>query len=494
MRARERRETSMPARERRETSAPTRERGEISSRSDDLRPREGVDLGDVRRNLQALMGFGVLVLGLVLVVVAVRGVVGFASGIFSKAGEPQESAQEEAAQSHETVRIELAMIGDILQHSGVYESGFMDDGTRNYDHVFAHIGSALQGADIKVVNQETILGGDAFEFSGYPNFNGPQEMGDAEVKAGFNVVLRATNHAMDMGYEGLSSELTFWRTKHPEVAVIGAVDPELPDANVDDPYIFEKNGFTVALLNYTLDLNGYEDPKGVVSILEEEHVRTTVSAAKKVADMVVVFPHWGDEYELQPMQWQRDMAEVFLESGADVIIGGHPHVIEPVEVLTAPDGRRVPCFWSVGNFISTQIDDQCLVGGVAKVTLEKASDGSCAVKGCSFVPTVTHKGVGADMTTYLLRDYTDDLAMTNYLWSNETDNSTLTVAWANEFCTEVLGPSFNTTTEELVLKSDAFVAGAPSASSAEESTAAESDEASGSAEEEPAAEEADQAA
>lgn len=414
-----------------------------------------------------------LVLSLVLVFLAVRGIAGCVSKAFAPKQEEQ-AKQEQQVAKKEPVTIELAMIGDILQHAGVYESGFSDSGTRNYDHVFAHIGSALEGADIKVVNQETVLGGDQFEFSGYPEFNGPQEMGDAEAKAGFNVVLRATNHALDMGYDGLSSELSFWRIKHPDVAVIGAVDPGDSSASVDDLYVFEKDGFKVALLNYTYGLNGYEDPEGVVSMLDEEHVRRTVEAADAAADMVVVFPHWGEEYKLQPVESQREMAEVLLDAGADVIIGGHPHVIEPVEILSAPDGRKVPCFWSVGNFISTQADNENLVGGVAKVTMTKDDDGKCQVTACSFVPTVTHKGIGSTMTTYLLSEYTDALAKTNYLKSNETDNTSLTVAWANDFCTQVLGSGYVPAKGEISFDADDL------ASNASEPGSSGSDDGSGS--------------
>ena len=407
--------------------------------------------------IRAGLGIAAVVLCLVLLFLAIRGIAGCVSRAFAPK-EPEQAVeqQEQESKAAEPVQIDLAMIGDILQHSWVYQSGFNDDGTRNYDHIFAHIGSEIEGADIKVVNQETVLGGDKFEFSGYPTFNGPQEMGDAEAKAGFNVILRATNHAMDVGYEGLASEMSFWKTQHPEVAVIGAVNPDDPSASVDDIYFFEKDGFKVALLNYTYDLNGFEDPKDAVSILDEDRVRSTVSAADAAADMVVVFPHWGEEYELQPVESQKEMAEVFMEAGADVIIGGHPHVIEPVEILTAPDGHKVPCFWSVGNFVSTQIDNENLVGGVAKVSMQKDSDGRCSILECSFVPTITHKGLGSNMTTYLLRDYTDSLAETNYLEANDTDNTSLTVEWANDFCREVLGSSFDTATEQIVFGPEQF--------------------------------------
>lgn len=416
--------------------------------------------------MQRAIGIGVIVCSLLLVFFLIKSMIGCVSRAFDR-GEKKTSvpAEQEVVEVAETkpVQIDLVMIGDILQHSGVFQSGYLDDGTRNYDHIFAHIGSEIEGADIKVVNQETILGGEGFSFSGYPAFNGPQEMGDAEVKAGFNVALRATNHALDYGYEGLHSELAYWREKHPEMAVIGAWDPDDPASSLGDTYIFEKDGFKVALLNFTYGTNDIPDPDNRVSLLEESHVRSSIEAAEAQADMVVVFPHWGEEYNLVPVQDQYDMAEVMMEAGADVIIGGHPHVIEPVEVLTAPDGHKVPCFWSVGNFVSTQVDNQNLIGGVAKVTMVKDGNGACSVTACSFVPTVTHKGIGSNMTTYLLRDYTDDLAASNYLEANGTDNTNLTVAWADQFCSEVLGSQFDATTQQLVIDPASLVASKPAA-------------------------------
>ena len=123
-----------------------------------------------------------------------------------------------------SVTIDLVMIGDILQHTGVYRSGQQPDGSYNFDHVFSHIGPTLEGVDVKVLNQETPLGGAELGFTGYPSFNGPQEMGDAEVTAGFNVILKATNHAMDRSYAGIHNELEFWHEKHPDVAVLGERD------------------------------------------------------------------------------------------------------------------------------------------------------------------------------------------------------------------------------------------------------------------------------
>lgn len=348
--------------------------------------------------------------------------------------------------------INLLMVGDILFHYQVRQSGLLSDGTRNYDHVFAHFLKELKDKDIAVVNQETPLGGpeiggDAPDgYGSYPMFNGPQEMGDAEAKAGFNVILRATNHAMDAGYEGLSSEMQFWETKHPNVHVIGAVDPESTTDSVEDVYFFTKGDFTVALLNYTFDLNGIADPRGVVSILEEQHIHSTMAAARQKADMIVVFPHWGVEYETTPNEEQRAWADLFVEEGADVIIGNHPHVMQPVEVLEGEKGNLVPCYWSTGNFISTSPDNMSLLGGVPELTLRKTNDGTCTIESAKLKVVVTHLGEHEDMTTYLLKDWTDELAATNKIdteMNPNTDNSTLTPEWAADFCTEVLGSDYD---------------------------------------------------
>ena len=377
------------------------------------------------------------------------------------AGDAQQAVEVvEEEPEPEYVDINLLMVGDILFHYQVRQSGLQADGTRNYDHVFANFKSELADKDIKVLNQETPLGGPSIEgdapdgYGSYPMFNGPQEMADAEVAAGFNVVLKATNHALDAGYDGARSELSYWRTNFPQVAVIGEVDPDDSTASVDDVYVYEKDGFRVALLNYTFDLNDMPDPSGIVSMLEEQHVRTTMAKAREQADMIVVFPHWGEEYETTPNAEQRAWAALFIEEGADVIIGNHPHVMQPAEVLADAEGNPVPCYWSTGNFISTSPDDMSLLGGVPELTLRKDKDGTCTVESAQMKVVATHLGMGTDMTTYLLTDWTDELAATNYIdteMNPNTDNTTLTPAWAAQFCQEVLGSDFDTTTGSLTL-------------------------------------------
>ena len=389
-----------------------------------------------------------------------------------QAATPEETTEAQTASAKKddgSVDVNLLMVGDILFHYQVRMSGLADDGSRNYDHIYAHVLEELKDKDIKVLNQETPLGGAQYGgtapdgFSGYPEFNGPQEMADAEVKAGFNVVLKATNHAMDNAssqddpYALVRSEQNYWKKNFPGVAVIGEANPDDSSTSVDDVYIYEKDGFKIALLNYTQDLNGNEgfDSQGMVSMLKEEHVEETMAKAREEADMIVVFPHWGEEYSLEPVDMQYEWAKTFANLGADVIIGNHPHVIEPVTMVKSDEGKEVPCFWSTGNFTSTSPSNESLVGGIAEVTLHKDKDGACSVTSAQFKPIISHLGLSKDMTTYLITDWTDDLAASNWLNTDinpDTDNTSLTPAWANEFCSDVLGSGYDKKTGTFTLE------------------------------------------
>jgi len=340
------------------------------------------------------------------------------------------------------VTIDLMMIGDILGHRSVWESGQEADGSLNYDHFFADIKPDIEASDIAIVNQETILGGTELGLSGYPVFNSPQEFGDAEAAAGFDVVLHATNHAVDQGKTGLLNTIHFWESKHPEVTYLGISETQ---EHYDQIYVYEKDGFRVAILNYTYDTNGIPLPEGMpwaVNLFDHDKVVSDVSRAREMADIVVVCPHWGTEYQLYPDEFQTDWARTFLDMGVDVVIGGHPHVIEPVEVMEREDGHRMVVFWSVGNFVSTSPGCENMIGGLAKVRLVKDGDAAW-VSSYSFTPTVTQRNPGYHgITAFKLPTYTEEQAAANGIatadpgkgWSRQ---------WCVDFCSQVLGDGFD---------------------------------------------------
>ena len=346
----------------------------------------------------------------------------------------------------------LVAVGDVLLHPSVQESGLRSDGSRDYAHLFARVADEVSAADLALVSQETVLGGEGLGLSGYPCFNGPQEVGDAEVAAGFDVVLHANNHALDKGLEGIGAELAFWRSRHPDVLVTGMAD----DAEAArGAAVVERGGRRVAVLNYATSTNGIPLPEPwAVRMISEEQVSADVAAAREAgAEAIVAVPHWGDEYAPAPSDEQRRWAQVLADSGVDAIVGGHPHVLQPLEALTATDGRVVPVAWSLGNFVSGQDRMDAMVGGLARVTLSFSPEGA-RVSECRLGALVTHRAKGEALTTYRLADYTDELAAANGIrWFEGCAG--FSRQWCVDFCAERLGPGFDPVACEVVWRAGA---------------------------------------
>ncbi len=338
--------------------------------------------------------------------------------------------------------ITLMMVGDMLIHTSVWTSGQRSDGTYNFDHFFTHMADEFSGADISIVNQETILGGTEHGLEDFPYFNSPQELGDAEVAAGVDVALSATNHALDHGFEGIQWDLAYWREKHPEILVPGIADSQ---ELADTIQIIERSGIKVALLNYTQHTNSIPLPDGAAYCVKKLHLSDLAGDVQRAreagADFVIAFPHWGTEYVYTPDEDQIAYAHKFVDAGVDAIIGTHPHVIENVEVWDGADGKRVPIFWSLGNYVSGQIEKPRMLGGMAKLTLQKTGS-TCKVTEYSMTPTVTHRAQGTAMGVYKLSDYTEDLASQNSI-RNASGCSDFTVQYCRDLAAQVLGDAYD---------------------------------------------------
>lgn len=332
--------------------------------------------------------------------------------------------------SLEEFDITLMAVGDNLLHMGIVNTGRQSDGTRNYDFLFDGISNFLEMADIKIINQETIFGGNQLGFHGFPKFNSPSEVSDAIAKAGFNVVLQATNHTADQGLNGIQNCLDLWKS-HPEVLVAGLHEPfpaDLPTQNRIP--LLEVNGCTFAFLNYTYGPNSNSVPSSISERLDmlcavdetsrmidfttlNPQVLTDITAAGLLADVVVVCPHWGTEYSTVPSSYQEKFALQMTEAGADVIIGTHPHVVQPVAWIHADNGNRALCYYSLGNYVSTQQRAQSMLEGLAWVTFHVTPSGvSISEENSGVIPLVCHYSSGPVRlkNVYLLENYTEALA------------------------------------------------------------------------------------
>lgn len=334
------------------------------------------------------------------------------AGICGLAVSPAVFGAEAEEADAETVSI--VMVGDILLHDRVEEAAFQEDGTYDFSFIFDQMKDEIAGADLAIVNEEVIIGGEELGVTGYPEFNAPYAIGDALAEAGFDVVCHATNHALDRGADGILNAIRFWKEQHPEVIVAGINESY---EEQDTLRIAEKNGIRIAILNYTYGTNDIPLPDGMpyaVDYLNEEQVVRDLQRAEEEADFTIVCPHWGREYVEASTEEQQYWLSYFLEYGADLVIGTHPHVIGPIVRY-----EGVPVYYSLGNFVNWTsesgdgISDR-MVGGMAQVTIAREDDGSVKVQDHGVCPVVCHVTSEKEgVTVYPLTEYPEELAGQN---------------------------------------------------------------------------------
>lgn len=261
----------------------------------------------------------------------------------------------------------LFMVGDALIHSAIYQDAKQSDGTYNFIPMLEMIKPISSQYDLVYYNQETILGGAELGYSNYPRFNSPQEVGDAFLDAGFNMVSLATNHTMDKGEQGVLNSVNYWSGKQ-DVVWDGQRSSQ---EERDKVRTYEKNGIKYAFFSYTTWTNGLETPVGkeyLNNVYSDEKAKADIEKVRDQVDVVIVAMHWGIEYSLGVSQNQMDIANYLSSLGVDIIIGAHPHVVEPVEYIN--EGKTL-VIYSLGNFISDQEGIERLTGLMMEVTIKK---------------------------------------------------------------------------------------------------------------------------
>lgn len=332
---------------------------------------------------------------------------------------------DEVTSIEEPETVQIVMVGDMLMHEKIIKSGLKEDGSYNFDHLFVNIKDKIQDADLAIANQETIMGGASLGYSGYPSFNTPSALADAEVEAGFDLLLFATNHTMDKGKTAVFNCMDYLDANCPELDYIGINRSQEEQDN--DIYIYEHNGIKVAVLNYTYGLNSGSLPSGasyLVNILKESKVIADIKKAEELADFTILCPHWGTEYNLGVSSEQTKWTNIFVEYGVDLVLGAHPHVIEPIEWVTHENGNEMLVYYSLGNFINgtsatgSGVTNR-MVGGIADITIGRNADGDVEIISFGAIPIVSHVGEGTDYTVYFLEEYTEELAKENLILSQD---------------------------------------------------------------------------
>jgi poly-gamma-glutamate capsule biosynthesis protein CapA/YwtB (metallophosphatase superfamily) len=292
--------------------------------------------------------------------------------------------------SQETV-VRLVAAGDVLIHDRIYNDARIDVDRFDFSPMFSKVKSYIQNADLALVNQESVTGGTEIGLSSYPAFNSPFDIADTLKNIGFDVATLANNHALDRGEIALQNAIAHWNELG--VAHTGAFASEQEQNKL---CLIEKNGITFSILSYTYGTNGIPVPKGkdyLVNLIDEEQIKRDVEKAKQASDVVIAAMHFGNEYETMPNESQKRMSRLLADLGVHIVIGHHPHVLQPPAFLNGKDGNQTFVIYSLGNFFAGQRREETWIGGIMGIKVKKIQTGNkTAIKleEPSFLPTFTY--------------------------------------------------------------------------------------------------------
>ena len=313
-------------------------------------------------------------------------------GIYKVTKKPNKPKELEVIVKEPTKKeyqLKLIMAGDALIHDRLYNDAYKN-GKYDFKPYLKLIKEIVKNYDLAYYNQETILGGVSIGLSSYPSFNSPWELGDAMIDSGFNMVSLATNHTLDRGEKGVLLSREYWNMQN-DVYAFGSYSSNDEKKELESK-VFEKNNIKYGILNYTYGTNGIPVPYGKdylinlwPDLVDNETYKQTVlndiNNLRDQVDVLMVAMHWGIEYTHSPTDLVKRTAKFLADNGVDIIIGTHPHVIEPVEWI---DDTIV--FYSLGNFISAQNSESCInykcnIGLLSSLTITKTiEDDNTVVK------------------------------------------------------------------------------------------------------------------
>ena len=291
------------------------------------------------------------------------------------AGHPSPTPSSETTPPEEH-RLSLLFAGDLMQHGGQIKAALQADGTYSYEECFRWLKPEVERADVAIANFEVTLAGPPYK--GYPQFSAPDDYLRDVIDTGFDVLLTANNHCLDRYQHGL--ERTILMMDSLGVPHLGTYTNAANRAR-QYPFLLEKNGLRVVLLNFTYSTNGIGvTPPNQVNYIDTLQIAQDIAKARQMnPDCIIAIPHWGIEYTQTPVQSQVDLADWLLRNGCDHVIGGHPHVAEPIELR--PGGHLVA--YSLGNVVSNQSTPNTYGGCMVRLDLLK-TDSLTTLEDCGY--------------------------------------------------------------------------------------------------------------
>lgn len=296
-------------------------------------------------------------------------------------------------QTPEDKSFSMSVIGDIMCHNTQFKDAY-SNGIYDFSYVFTDIKDYIQSADISIGNLETTFAGSKNGYDGYPAFNTPEALAQNLKDLGLDIIVTANNHSLDTGYSGLESTINF--LDNSQLSHTGTFTSEESQNTI---LYKDVNGIKIAFLAYTYGTNGNIIPKDknyCINLIDQNLILHHLQLAKlESPDIICVYMHWGNEYETTQNTSQEELTNFLFQNGVDIILGSHPHVIQPMEKrnITLPDGSTKEGFviYSLGNFMSGQVIDNTRTSIILNLKITKKGDSKkISIDEVSYVPIYTY--------------------------------------------------------------------------------------------------------
>lgn len=315
------------------------------------------------------------------------------------------------------ITFNMSVIGDIMCHNTQYTDAYNSNtDTYDFSYVFKDIKAKIKTADIAVGNLETTFAGKSFGYSSYPTFNTPESLADNLKDLGLDVLTTANNHSLDKGYKGIESTIDY--LDKADISHTGTFKSE-----EDQNKILIKNvkDVKIAFLSYTYGTNGIKVPTGkdyCINLIDKDLIKKQLELAKaENPDIICVSMHWGIEYQTKQNKEQEALADFLFENGVDIILGSHPHVLQPMEkrTITLEDGSTKDGFviYSLGNFMSGQVKENTKNSIILDLKItKKAQDGKISIDSVNYTPIYMYKST-AKTKAYKILDIENSISKYN---------------------------------------------------------------------------------
>ncbi|MDO4466571.1 MAG: CapA family protein [Bacillota bacterium] len=329
---------------------------------------------------------------------------------FAKVGLFQSEEKDEARKKG-TSSFSFVGVGNNIVHGAVYYWQELGQAAYDYDALYSLTSEYTETADISFINAETICAGTEYGLASYPTFNGPVQILDGIANAGFNWMAMCSDHINDLGDEGIDTQINYLSDHYPHITYTGS---HLTEEDSRLMNIINVNGIRVGVQSYTYNLGIHsltDDKAWKINTVDRMKIEDEIEDLKLVSDVQIVSIHWGNEYSADVTDEQEEMARFLNEIGVDVILGTHPHSIETAEIIHGDEGDTL-CFYSLGDFMSCQDQENRLIGGMASFTMNYNHDTKeVSWDNVQFIPTITYFDAWfRTIRTTTIHEYTASLA------------------------------------------------------------------------------------